>query len=176
MVWECLELQCASYWSLNHFLNENFKIWNWKLYWNLKAFSVLLESPQQLRFNQVYFTIFRAKVWKILIFECILFSKISNKLQKLGLAGKTSWALNVLTLLNFEIFNFEILKNEKYVHACANWASYTSIENNGLFEVQWCQLHERYHHNWSFPNILCQHREDIMGVITKPGEYGWASC
>jgi hypothetical protein len=37
-------------------------------------------------------------------------------------------------------------------------------------------LHERYHHNWSFPNILCQHREDIMGVITKPGEYGWASC
>jgi hypothetical protein len=47
--------------------------------------------------------------------------------------------------------------------------NYTSIDNNGLFEVQWCQLHERYHHNWSFPNILCQH-QGIMGLRAKPGE------
>jgi len=36
---------------------------------NLGVFLVLLESPQQVRFNRVYFTIFRAKVWKILIFK-----------------------------------------------------------------------------------------------------------
>jgi hypothetical protein len=31
-------------------------------------------------------------------------------------------------------------------------------------------LHERwYHHNWSFPNILCQH-QGIMGLRAKPGE------
>jgi hypothetical protein len=29
---------------------------------------VFLESPWQVRFNRVYFTILRAKVWKILIF------------------------------------------------------------------------------------------------------------
>jgi hypothetical protein len=49
---------------------------------------VLLESPWQVRFNKVYFTIFRGKVWKTLIFEWILQLKNSNKLQKLGLEGK----------------------------------------------------------------------------------------
>jgi len=40
----------------------------------------------------------------------------SNKLQKLGLEGKFSWALNVFTLLNLEIFNFENVRNKKCVH------------------------------------------------------------
>ncbi len=35
---------------------------------NLGAFLMLLESPQQVRFNRVYFKIFRPKMWKILIF------------------------------------------------------------------------------------------------------------
>jgi hypothetical protein len=39
---------------------------------------VLLESPQQVRFNRVYFTIFRAKVWKRLIFEWILLVEIQK--------------------------------------------------------------------------------------------------
>jgi hypothetical protein len=39
---------------------------------------VLLESPQQVRLNRAYFTIFRAKVWKILIFEWILFLEIQK--------------------------------------------------------------------------------------------------
>jgi hypothetical protein len=38
-------------------------------------FLLLLESPQQVRFNRVYFTTFRDKVWKILIFEWILLLK-----------------------------------------------------------------------------------------------------
>ncbi len=44
----------------------------------------------------------------------------SNKLQKLGLEGKISWALNVFTLLNLEIFNFENVKNKECVHTWAN--------------------------------------------------------
>jgi len=46
--------------------------------WNLGAFLVLLKSPWWARFNRVYFTIFRAKVWKILIFEWILLLKIQT--------------------------------------------------------------------------------------------------
>jgi len=76
-VWDCLDLWCVSYWLLNHFLNiklnkietENFTgIWGhswccWKaLGW--------------VRFNRVHFTIFRAKVWKILLFEWILLLEI----------------------------------------------------------------------------------------------------
>jgi hypothetical protein len=49
--------------------------------------------------SQTYFTIFRAKVWKILIFEWILFLEIQ---KKLGLEGKISLVLNLLTLLNLE--------------------------------------------------------------------------
>ncbi len=38
----------------------------------------------------------------------------SNKLQKLGLEGKTSWALNEFTLPNLEIFNSENVKKKKF--------------------------------------------------------------
>jgi hypothetical protein len=40
----------------------------------------------KLRFNRVYFTIFRAKVWKILIFEWILLLEIQKKFAKIGFA------------------------------------------------------------------------------------------
>jgi len=73
---------------------------------------VLLESPQRVRFNRFYFTIFRAKVQKILTFEWILLSGNSNKLKKLGLEGKISEALHMFTLLNLEIFNSENVKNK----------------------------------------------------------------
>jgi len=50
---------------------------------------VLLESPWQVRFNRVYFIIFRAKVGKIyLIFEWIFVAGNSNKVQKLGFGRK----------------------------------------------------------------------------------------
>ncbi len=51
----------------------------------------------------------------------------SNKLQKLGLQGKISWALNVFTLSNLEIFNSENVKNNECVHTWANYTGYTSI-------------------------------------------------
>ncbi len=61
---------------------------------------MLLESPRRVRFNRLYFTIFRAKVWKILNFELILFVGNSNKLQKIWVwKEKISFrTLNVFTL------------------------------------------------------------------------------
>ncbi len=50
----------------------------------------------------------------------------SNKLQKLGLEGKISWALNVFTLPNLEIFNSKNVKNKICVHTWANHMGYTS--------------------------------------------------
>ncbi len=40
----------------------------------------------------------------------------SNKLQNLGLEGKISWAFNVSTLRNLEIFNSENVRNKECVH------------------------------------------------------------
>jgi hypothetical protein len=39
---------------------------------------MLLESLPQVRFNRVYFTIFRDAVWKMLIFEWILSLEIQT--------------------------------------------------------------------------------------------------
>jgi hypothetical protein len=80
----------------------------WKLYWNLGVLVILLESPQQVRCNKVHFTIFRTKVWKILIFEWILLLEIETNWNKLGWEGKICWALNVFTLPNFR--KFQILR------------------------------------------------------------------
>ncbi len=54
-----------------------------------------LESPWQVRFNRVYFTIFRAKLWKGLIFEWIFLLEIQTNCRKLGLEGNIIRALNV---------------------------------------------------------------------------------
>jgi hypothetical protein len=54
MVWKLLIIEAFFQGKLNKIETE--------VYWNLGAFLVLLESPQQVRFNRVYFTIFRAKV------------------------------------------------------------------------------------------------------------------
>ncbi len=48
---------------------------------------MLLERPQRVRFNRVYFTIFRAKDIDFLM---DFVAENSNKLQKLGLEGKIS--------------------------------------------------------------------------------------
>jgi hypothetical protein len=51
----------------------------------------------------------------------------SNKLQKMGLEGKISWALNVFTLSNLEFFYSENVKNNECVHTWANCTGYTSM-------------------------------------------------
>jgi hypothetical protein len=79
-VWDCLELRCI----YKLLTIEPFSQWKWnkieikKMYWNLEAFLVLLKSPRWVRSSWVYFTIFRAKVWKILIREWILLLKIQK--------------------------------------------------------------------------------------------------
>ncbi len=69
MVWKLVIIESFFQWKLNNIKNRN-----WKLYWNLGALLVFLESLWWVRFNSVYFTIFRAKAkaWKRLIFEWIL--------------------------------------------------------------------------------------------------------
>jgi hypothetical protein len=69
-------VKAIDYWTI-------FSIFFWKIkteknYWNLEVFLVLLKSSWGVRFNRVYFTIFRAKMWKILVFEWILLLKIQK--------------------------------------------------------------------------------------------------
>jgi len=68
------------------------------VYWNLGVFLVLLENSWWDRFNRFFFTIFRVKVWKRMMFWMNFVVGNSDNLQKLGLEGKISWALNVFTL------------------------------------------------------------------------------
>ncbi len=63
---------------------------------NLVTFLVFLENPRWVKFNRVYFTNFKVKVWKILISDFVV--ENSNKLQNLGLEGKISWTFKVFTL------------------------------------------------------------------------------
>jgi hypothetical protein len=169
---QCSELRCERYWLLSGFCCWKFKQIA-KIELGRKRKTQL--SPQCVhirangtgytRFNRVYFSIFRAKVWKIFFwlsgFCCWKFKQIakielgrktqlspqcvhirangtgytnliefisqfselrcercffywvdfvarnSNKLQKLGLEGKISWALIVFTILDLE---FSIMK------------------------------------------------------------------
>jgi hypothetical protein len=56
------------------------------VYWNLRGvLAGIGKGPWQVRFNRVYFTIFRAKVWKK---RLIFVAGNSNKLQKIGFGRK----------------------------------------------------------------------------------------
>jgi len=70
---------------------------------------VLLESALEVRFNRVYFTIFRAGLWKILNFEWILLLEIQTNCKNLGLGGKINRA-------------------PKCVHTWPNGTGYTSLK------------------------------------------------
>jgi hypothetical protein len=88
-----LIIEPFSQWKLNKIETENcIGIW--------EVFLLALESPWQVRFNRVYFTIFRAKVCKKrLKFEWILLLEIQTNCRKLGLEGNIIWALNVCSHL-----------------------------------------------------------------------------
>jgi hypothetical protein len=93
---------------------------------------VLSESPGRVRFNRVYFSIFRAKVWKILIFEWNSLLEIQKHCKNWVWKGKFSLDLNVFTLPHLEIFNSENAKNKECVH---NWANDTSYTGKFLFKI-----------------------------------------
>ncbi len=80
------------------------------------------------RMLKVYITNFRAEVWKILTFWVDFVAGNSNKLQKLGLEGKISWALNVFTLSNLEIFNSENVKMKNAFTLGPNGTNYTVVQ------------------------------------------------
>jgi hypothetical protein len=121
--------RCGCYWFLNHFLNEKLNkietencigIWEhfswccWKALWWVK-------------FSRVYFTIFRAKVWKILSFEWILLLEIQLNWKNWVWKGK---AVELSMCSHCQIAKFLILKNnvkkKECVHTWAKGIGYTS--------------------------------------------------
>ncbi len=58
------------------------------MHWNLGVLGVVGKLSAQLRFNKIYFIIFRAKVWKNYFWVDFVVGS-SNKLQKLGSEGKS---------------------------------------------------------------------------------------
>jgi hypothetical protein len=69
-VWKLLIIKPWFPWNLNKIKTEHCM--------DLGVFLVLLENLWRVKFNKVYFTIFKAKVWKILIFEWILLMEIQT--------------------------------------------------------------------------------------------------
>jgi hypothetical protein len=95
LVWDCLELWCGSYQLLNHFLNENhikLKLKTWGCSW---CYCKALDKSDLIEFIS-RFSELRCER------ECDFWMNFvagnSNKLQKLSLQAKFSWALNVFTL------------------------------------------------------------------------------
>ncbi len=80
------DVEAIDYWTIFSMKTK----WNqnWKLYWNLGVFLMLLESIQRATFNRVYFTIPRAKVWEILIFEQILLIELQTNCKNCKMEGK----------------------------------------------------------------------------------------
>ncbi len=99
-MWKLLIIEPFFQWEQNKIETENFiRIWG--------TFFVLLESPQRVRFNKVYFTIFRAKVWKILI-----------------LSGFCCWKFKQITKIGFGRKNH---LSSQHVHTWADSIGYTSL-------------------------------------------------
>jgi hypothetical protein len=88
LVWDCLDLRCGSYWLLNHFFpwKLNIKLKNCIGIWGCSWYC--WKSPWQVKFNRVYFTIFRAKMWKILIFWVNFVALEFKQIAKIGFGRK----------------------------------------------------------------------------------------
>jgi hypothetical protein len=72
IVWKLLIIEPFFQWKLNKIETEKcIGVWHC-------CCLLILETAQPVRFNRVYFIIFRAKMWKILIFERILLLKIQT--------------------------------------------------------------------------------------------------
>jgi hypothetical protein len=89
---------------------------------------VLSKSLQQVKFNRVYFIIFRAKLWKILIFESILLLEIQNKLQKLVLNGKIQSSPQCVHTAKFRHFSILKMWKIKNVFTLGPMAQATPVE------------------------------------------------
>ncbi len=72
----------VSYWLLNHSFDENYIKFKLKTVLEFGCVFGVVEKSWRLRFNKVYFTIFGAKVWKILISKLILLLKIQTNCNK----------------------------------------------------------------------------------------------
>ncbi len=55
LVWKCLAIRCGSYSLFEPFSQWKLNNWHWKLYWNLGALLVLLESPYVTKLDLIEF-------------------------------------------------------------------------------------------------------------------------
>jgi hypothetical protein len=121
-------VEAVDYWTIFSMKIKSNR--NWKLYWNLRVFLVLFEESPQLnesRFNQVYFTIFRAKVWNMLFWSGFFGLEIQNKLQKLSLEGKSVEPTICFHIVKFRNFQFWKCVNKECVHTWANNTGDTNV-------------------------------------------------
>ncbi len=122
MPWLGLKLFGAMVWKLfiiEPFFNEMKLNKKWNMYWNLEIFLVLLESFQSVRFNRIYFTNFKAKVWKYWFFDYICCWKF-KQITKFGFEKKNqlspqcvhTWANNIgyISLYHVNIILRSIIK------------------------------------------------------------------
>ncbi len=111
-------------WKLNKVQTE-------KLYWNLGVFLVCLKSLRQVRFYRIDFTIFRAKVWKILIFEWILLLEIQANCKNWVWKEKSVKLVHIAEFWNFQFWNCaHMFFYGKCVHTWTNDIGYTSCFEN----------------------------------------------
>jgi hypothetical protein len=89
LVWDCLELWCGSYWLLNHFLNENHIKLKLKTWGRSRCYCKALDKSDLIEFISQFSELSCER-------ECDFLMNFvvgnSNKLQKLGLEAKISWA------------------------------------------------------------------------------------
>jgi hypothetical protein len=72
---------------------------------------MLLESPWQIRYNRVYSTTFKTKVWKMLIFKWFLLLKIQTNCKNWVWKEKSiepsmcfhMWTNNIATLIRIKL-------------------------------------------------------------------------
>jgi hypothetical protein len=140
LVWDGVE--AIDYWII--FSMKNKSNWNWKNYWKLGTFLLILESLWWLRFNRVYFTIFKAKVWKILIFEWILLLEIQTNCKNWVRKEKSvelSMCSHCWRILKFSILKMWKIKN---VFTLGTTAKVTLVPNDVVILLVACcrfQLH-----------------------------------
>jgi hypothetical protein len=110
-------VEAINYWII--FSNENLIKSKLKKLLEMETFMVLLQSPRWVKFNKKKFTIFRAKVWNILILEWILLLEIQTNCKNWVWKGKITWALIVFTLGPMAqatlMFSYQIIFTNTYV-------------------------------------------------------------
>ncbi len=120
------------------------------------VFLALLKSHWWVRFNRIYLTILKVKVWKILIFEWILFWKF-KKIAKIRFGRKNQLSPHCLHITKF--LKIQFLKCEKWkcVHTWGNNTSYANENDKNKYMFNLLEQIEKHE-----TNLLAKYQKLIM--------------